>query len=376
MPLAKPVRLPRGGILSCKRGFVVWCLYVGETPFSHLEMVCRLIPKASAAASWERPWALRAWAKHCPKSMVFPPFRKKFSPVYHRFPGEIHQRPVAFPPGFLPPQGKHRGGGQVGHRPGGISEEALRSVVAGQEGPQGLRHPGDGHGLEPHGPRAGEKGMEEPLPAQELVLQAGDLLDVHGDPHLEAGHVAGVHQKLLPGAQSVFHQFPVDLRKGRALAGEALHDEPLPAEETGPQLFAEVDVQRHPGLRGQEGPLLEDELLPRADGQGEDPSGEAGAEGDHGPVPLGSVDVLEDALPGEGLGKHLAQAAAGGLHLEVRGLPDHGAALGDHLLAFFHLAYHHGEGPAFDFIGHGLIPFSARRSQIPCCVSSHPSRVR
>ena len=114
-----------------------------------------------------------------------------------------------------------------------------------------------------------------------------------------------------------------------------------------------MDGQVHPGLRGQKGRLLQDDLLAGLDGQGQDAPGEAGAKGDHTSA-AGGVDILEHTLAGEDFGEHLAQAAAGGAHLHVGGHPHHRALFRHHLFSIGQLADHHGEGPAFQFVCHNI----------------------
>ena len=69
---------------------------------------------------------------------------------------------------------------------------------------------------------AGEDGVEKALAAQQLVLHAGNLTDLHLHPGGEARHVAGVHHDLLTRLEVVLHQRAVDLGKGHAAAAEAL----------------------------------------------------------------------------------------------------------------------------------------------------------
>ena len=139
-----------------------------------------------------------------------------------------------------------------------------------------------------------------------------------------------------------------------------MHDEALAAEESGAQLLVEVRGQLHTRLGGQEGCLLQDDLIAWPDLQRQDLPWETGAEGNEGVAAAGGVDVLEHALAGEGLGEHLPHAAAGGLHLHVGTHPDHGAFFGDHLFAVVELADHHGECAAFDLVLHQYHPFSGR----------------
>ncbi len=59
-------------------------------------------------------------------------------------------------------------------------------------------------------------GVEKALAAQQLVLHAGNLTDLHLHPGREARHVAGVHHDLLTRLEVVLHQRAVDLGKGHA----------------------------------------------------------------------------------------------------------------------------------------------------------------
>ena len=224
---------------------------------------------------------------------------------------------------------------------------------------------------------AGENGVEQALAAQQLVLHAGNLPDLHLHPGGEARHVAGVHHDLLTRLEVVLHQRAVDLGKSHAAAAEALHDEALAAEEACAQPLVEVDGQLYSRHGGQKGTLLEDHIVAGSDGDLLDLAGEAGAEGDH-PGAVSGVDVLEHTLAGEHFREHPPQSTAMGLHLHIRAHPDHGATLRDHLLAVFQLTDYHGEGSAFDFITHGgilLTIFRQRRGEPPPCVSWYGSSI-
>lgn len=65
----------------------------------------------------------------------------------------------------------------------GIALAIVRSAVAAgrDERADGLRDVGDRHGLEPYAARTGQRGVEQALAAEQLVLDAGDLLDVDGN---------------------------------------------------------------------------------------------------------------------------------------------------------------------------------------------------
>ena len=189
-------------------------------------------------------------------------------------------------------------------------------------------------------------------PSQQLILHALDLLDVDGDGALEAGDVTGVDNELLTGLQLVLDQLAVNLAEAEALAADALHDEALAAKQACAELLVEEDVQVDTALRGQEGALLKHPFLAGGNLDGHDLAREAGAKGNHARATLCGVDVLEHALTGEGLGEHLADAAALGLHLHVGGHPGHGALFGDHGLAGCQLADDDGERTTLDLVLH------------------------
>lgn len=156
------------------------------------------------------------------------------------------------------------------------------SITAGGDiGTDGVGHIIDGHGLQPHPAGAGEDGVEEALAAEEDVLGALHLLDVHVDTWLEAGHIARIHHDALTGLELVFHQIAVDLHEGSAVAGKSLHDEALTAEKAGTESLVEMDGQLYAGLCRQEGALLDDHLLTGGNVQHLDLAGEAGGECDH-----------------------------------------------------------------------------------------------
>ena len=111
---------------------------------------------------------------------------------------------------------------QFTHRENGFSFflSFMASVVAGGNvRPNGIRNIVDGHGLQPHTAGAGEDGVEQALAAEEDVLGTMDLLDVHVDTGLEAGHITGIHDDALTGLEDVLHQIAVDLHECRTVAG-------------------------------------------------------------------------------------------------------------------------------------------------------------
>ena len=189
----------------------------------------------------------------------------------------------------------------------------------------------DGHCLQPDLPRSGEDSVEKNLAAEEHILHAGYLLDIDGYGGLEACHVAGIHNELLSGLQFVFHQFSIDFNESGSAAGQLLHDKSFTAEETGADFLIKMDGELDPCLRGKECAFLYDKLPARHNFNRNHLAGEAGTECDHA-IAVGGIDILEHAFPGECLGEHFSHAAAFGLHLHIRGHPNHGALFRDHLL--------------------------------------------
>ena len=227
------------------------------------------------------------------------------------------------------------------------------SITAGGDiGTDGVGHIINGHGLQPHTAGAGEDGVEQALAAEEDVLGALHLLDVHVDTGLEAGHITGIHDDALTGLEDVLHQIAVDLHEGSAVAGKSLHDEALTTKEAGAEPLVEVDGQLHAGLRCQKRALLDDHLLSGCDIEYLDLTGERRGECDHAGAAPGGVMVLEHALAGKGLGEHPSKTAAVGLHLHVGAHPGHGTPFGDHLLTIFQIANDNGKAPTLDFISH------------------------
>ena len=117
----------------------------------------------------------------------------------------------------------------------------------------------------------------------------------------------------------------------------------------------EEDGQLNAGLGSQEGALLDDHILAGPDIQHLDLAGEAGAEGDHAGAAAAGIVVLEHALAGEGLGEHLAETTADGLHVHIGAHPYHGALFCDHFLAVLQMADHHGKTAAGKVITHKII---------------------
>ena len=179
-----------------------------------------------------------------------------------------------------------------------------RSAVARRdERADGHGDAGDRHGLQPDFARAGQGSVKQPLTAEQLVFQAGYLLDIDGHARLKARDVSGVNHHFLPRSQIVFDQLAVNLNKGGAGTGQALHNEALTAEKACAQLFIEMDGKLNSRFRGEECVFLHDHFAAGGDIGRQDFAGEAGAESDHARAVRG-IDVLEHAFAGKSFGKH------------------------------------------------------------------------
>ena len=61
---------------------------------------------------------------------------------------------------------------------------------------------------------------------------------------------------LCPAWQLILHRIAVDLQKGRAAAGELLHNKSLAAEKASSRFLLKEDGQLHPLFRGQKAAFL------------------------------------------------------------------------------------------------------------------------
>lgn len=75
---------------------------------------------------------------------------------------------------------------------------------------------------------------EEPLAAEESRLYPADEFDVVCDGFLESNQAAGINPKRLAGRKLDLVHGPSGVNECKPVAGKALEDESLAAEEAGP----------------------------------------------------------------------------------------------------------------------------------------------
>ena len=115
----------------------------------------------------------------------------------------------------------------------------------------------DGHALQPDFARAGQAGDEQTIRAEQGVTDAAHKNNVKIHGILEHPDMARVDLNGLAGPKVVHHGFAPKLDKGGAWAGEALHDKPIAAEQTGAELALEANRQIHTFSRAEEAMLVD-----------------------------------------------------------------------------------------------------------------------
>src|SRR5207248_7791311 len=110
-----------------------------------------------------------------------------------------------------------------------------------EERGQRVREVGQGQRLEPHLPGTGQRGQEDPVPTEQLVLDPRDRRDVEADGRFEHPDVSRVDPKHLAGLEVIQDDLSVQLDPRLSGARDLLEDEPLAAEHAGAQLLLERD---------------------------------------------------------------------------------------------------------------------------------------
>src|SRR3990172_6580679 len=181
--------------------------------------------------------------------------------------------PYLWAPGRIPMGGPPRRGSAFPHlaleHPSdaaeGAEDRALVLFTANGQGlPNPSREPAEGERLEPDLAGARHARVEETLAAEDRRLDASHELDVVGVRGLERHETAGVHPKVLAGAELLLHDGASRMEKCEPIAFEALHDETFTAEEADSDLLLKRDADRDPLGGAQKRVLLADELSPHA----------------------------------------------------------------------------------------------------------------
>ena len=129
-----------------------------------------------------------------------------------------------------------------------------------QVGQQRVRQVGDRQRLQPHAAGPGQRREEQPLPAEQLVLDPGHHLDVEGHLRLEHPDVAGVHAEDLARLEVANDDLAVQLDPRLRRPAHLLQQESLAAEDAGPELLLEPDRELDPLRRAQEAAALDHQL--------------------------------------------------------------------------------------------------------------------
>ena len=256
-------------------------------------------------------------------------------------------------------------------------EAVMKSFAAGNSyarslkgGDDAVGQSAEGQRFDPDLARTPQGGEEEAFPAEQGRLDLAHGLDVEGHGVLVGHHATGNHAEDLAGSQNLFQERSAGMDEGPSVALEALHDEPLAAEEPDSELALEGDAHAHALGGEQEGILLADEFASEL-GQIHcyDLARIRGSETRPG---LPRRLVLEDgheqrlageqALAGSQQGSHepallLGPVTEDGLHLDALFHEHHAAGFGHH---GFHGVEEHFDilqvvsaDLVFDFVHHG-----------------------
>ncbi len=101
----------------------------------------------------------------------------------------------------------------------------------------------DGQGLEPDAARAGERGEEDAVAAEDHVAYAGDTLDLEGDAGLERSDVTGMDAEGFTGGKVFDDELAGELEPGYPLAVDLLQEETIAAEDACAEGLLETDAE-------------------------------------------------------------------------------------------------------------------------------------
>jgi len=94
-----------------------------------------------------------------------------------------------------------------------------------------VRKPRDGQRLQPHASWPLHHGQEQPIAAEDHVLDARNSGDLEADRALKRAHVAGMHAQHLAGSKIFHNQLAAQLKPCNSLPGQALQQEPVAAKD-------------------------------------------------------------------------------------------------------------------------------------------------
>ena len=119
-------------------------------------------------------------------------------------------------------------------------DSLLLTAACGQVRRDGVHEVRQRHGLQPHMTRTGEPGVEQALAAHKTVLGALHALNLQLHGAAESQNVTSVDNELLTWGKVILYERAIALYERNAVAGQALHDESLAAEEAAANLLVEV----------------------------------------------------------------------------------------------------------------------------------------
>src|SRR6185312_7391736 len=135
---------------------------------------------------------------------------------------------------------------------------------------------------------------KDSVAAEDHVADARNAGDLEGDVGMESADVAGMNAEGFSGGEVLGDNFAGEFEPCSSLAGDALEDESVAAEDTGAEGLLEADAESDLGCAAEEAVAMEHEVA-GAQVNRNDVAGDAGSEGELAGGSDGSVFGHEKA---------------------------------------------------------------------------------